>query len=103
MINASFPTLLFISVIIAVFIAYTFIMRSFNKRYQMALNRFLSKELAHRIYQRLHPEFKYEVYHIDDQNERHLLDETLKEFETLMQTQESVTSAHDVTEDKAKQ
>lgn len=87
MINASFPTLLFVSVIIAVFIAYTFIMRSFNKRYQMALNRFLSKELAHRIYQRLHPEFKYEVYHIDDQNERRLLDETLKELDTLMLTQ----------------
>lgn len=90
MINASFPTLLFASIIIAVFIAYTFIMRSFNKRYQMALNRFLSKELAHRIYQRLHPEFKYEVYHIDDQNERRLLDETLKEFETLMQLRKEV-------------
>jgi hypothetical protein len=85
--HASFPTLLFASVIIAVFIAYTFMMRSFNKRYQMALNRFLSKELAHRIYQRLHPEFKYDVYHIDDQNERRLLDETLKEFDTLILTQ----------------
>lgn len=90
MINASFPTLLFVSVIIAVFIAYTFIMRSFNKRYQMALNRFLAKEIAHRIYQRLHPEFKYEVYHIDDQNERRLLDKTLKEFETLMQSRKEV-------------
>lgn len=90
MINASFPTLLFASVIIAVLIAYMFIMRSFNKRYQMALNRFLSKELAHRIYQRLHPEFKYEVYHIDDQNERRLLAETLKEFETLMQSRKEV-------------
>ena len=87
MIDVSLPTLLFIFAILAALVIYTFMMRSFNKRYQMALNRFLSKELAHRIYQRLHPEFKYEVYHIDDQNERRLLDETLKELDTLILTQ----------------
>jgi len=103
MINASFPTLLFVFAILAALVIYTFMIRSFNKRYKIALNRFLAKEIACRIYQILHPEFKYKVYHIDDQNERCLLDETIKEFEALMQPQKSVTSAHDVTDEKAKQ
>ena len=103
MIDISLPTLLFIFAILAALVIYTFMMRSFNKRYKIALNRFLAKEIARRSYQRLYPEFKYEAYHIDDQNERRLLDETLKEFETLMQMQKSVTSVNDVTDDKVKQ
>ena len=66
------------------FMMYAFIMKPLNRRYEALLNHRLGKEIARSIYQKIHPEFSYKLYVIDDTSQKVLYDETMQEFEKLL-------------------
>ena len=70
--------------LIVIFMMYAFILKPINRRYEAALNHRLGKEIARSIYQKIHPEFSYKPYVIDDTSQKVLYDETMQEFEKLL-------------------
>ena len=53
-------------VLITIFMMYIFILRPINKCHEAVLNHLLAKEIARKMYQEIHTEFSYKVYHEDD-------------------------------------
>lgn len=63
---------------------YTFMLRPINKCHEAALNHLLAKEIARKMYQEIHPEFSYKVYHEDDLQRQIILNNSVEEFRRLL-------------------
>ena len=70
--------------LITIFMMYTFMLRPINKCHEAALNHLLAKEIARKMYQEIHPEFSYKVYHEDDLQRQIILNNSVQEFRRLL-------------------
>lgn len=68
---------------IVVFMMYYLTVKPIHRRYEMALNHLLAKEIARRLYQEMHPEFTYKPYHQDDIQRQIILSSAVEEFRRL--------------------
>lgn len=68
---------------IVVFMMYYFILKPIHRRYEMALNHLLAKEIARRLYQEIDSEFVYKPYHQDDIQRQIILSSAVEEFRRL--------------------
>ena len=69
---------------IVVVMMYYLILKPIHRRYEMALNHLLAKEIARRLYKEMHPEFTYKPYHEDDLQRQIILSSAVEEFRKLM-------------------
>lgn len=78
------PCLPMIISIMVAFTLYLFLLNPINRRYEVALNHLLAKEIARRLYQEIHPAFSYAMYHEDDAKRKAILNSAVEEFRKLM-------------------
>ena len=78
--------------LINIFMMYVFILRPINKCHEAVLNHLLAKEIARRLYQEIHPEFSYKVYHEDDVQRQIILNSSVEEFKRLLNEETSIKS-----------
>lgn len=76
--------ILLVIVLTTIFMIYAFSVMPINRRHEAALNHFLAKEIARRLYQEIHPKFSYKVYHEDDLQRQMILNSALEEFKRLL-------------------
>ena len=79
-------------VLITIFMMYIFILRPINKCHEAVLNHLLAKEIARKMYQEIHPEFSYKVYHEDDVQRQIILNSSVEEFRRLLSEETSIKS-----------
>lgn len=70
--------------LITIFMVYVFILRPINRCHDAVLNHLLAKEIARKVYQEIHPEFSYKVYHEDDVQRQIILNSSVEEFKRLL-------------------
>lgn len=68
---------------IVVFMMYYLILKPIHRRYEMALNHLLAKEIARRLYQKIYSDFTYKPYHQDDLQRQIILSSAVEEFRRL--------------------
>ena len=73
-----------IIVLTTIFMMYVFMLRPINKRHEAALNHLLAQEIARKMYQVIHPEFSYKVYHEEDLQRQMILSSSVEEFKRLL-------------------
>lgn len=76
--------ILLIIALINIFMMYAFILRPINRCHEAVLNHLLAKEIARKMYQEIHPEFSYKVYHEDDVQRQIILNSSVEEFKILL-------------------
>lgn len=84
--------ILLIIVLITLFMMYAFILRPINKCHEAVLNHLLAKEIARKMYQEIHPEFSYKIYHEDDLQREIILNSSVKEFKRLLNEETPIKS-----------
>ena len=84
--------ILLIIALITIFMMYAFILRPINRRHEAALNHLLAKEIARKMYQEIHPEFNYKIYHEDDVQRQIILNSSVEEFRRLLNEETSIKS-----------
>ena len=65
-------------------IAYMGILRPLNRKYEIAMNRLIGREIARRIYKELYPEFTYSSYHEDHFVREVVISSAVEEFRKLV-------------------
>jgi len=69
---------------VVIYMMYYLLLKPIHRRYEMALNHLLAKEIARRLYQEIHPDFTYKPYHQDDIQRQIILSRAVEEFRRLM-------------------
>ena len=65
-------------------ITYIGILRPLNRKYEIAMNRLIGREIARRIYKELYPEFTYSSYHEDHFVREVVISSAIEEFRKLV-------------------
>ena len=65
-------------------ITYIGILRPLNRKYEIAMNRLIGREIARRIYKELYPQFTYSSYHEDHFVREVVISSAVEEFRKLV-------------------
>lgn len=74
---------LFINLAVLFYGLYFLLMWSINRRLYGALSHIMGKEIAHALYQKLHPHFTYKKYTSDEHLHQIIFNSALEEFTRL--------------------